>query len=65
MDGMTQFDEEGIQTLSDLFEDNGEMLMNRLRALQDYAGEYTSFTGSNEEYPSTVRFILRTESIGE
>jgi putative membrane protein len=65
MDGMTQFDEEGIQTLSDLFEDDGEMLMNRLRALQDYAGEYTSFTGSNEEYPSTVRFILRTESIGE
>jgi putative membrane protein len=65
MDGMTQFDEEGIQTLSDLFEDDGEMLMNRLRALQDYASEYTSFTGSNEEYPSTVRFILRTESIGE
>jgi putative membrane protein len=65
MDGMTQFDEDGIQTLSDLFEDDGEMLMDRLRALQDYASEYTSFTGSNEDYPSTVRFILRTESIGE
>jgi putative membrane protein len=65
MDGMTEFDEEGIQTLANLFHDDAEPLMDRLRALQDYAGEYTSFSGANDQYPSTVRFILRTDSIGE
>ncbi len=64
MDGMAEFDEEGIQKLADLFEDDGEGLLDRLRALQDYAAEYTTFSGCHEDMPCTVKFVIRTKSIG-
>ena len=65
MDGMAEFDEDGIRELSTLFQDDASDFLDRLRALQDYAGEYTSFSGSNEALPCSVKFIIRTESIGE
>jgi putative membrane protein len=65
MDGMAQFDEEGIQELNSLVEEDAQGLLNRLRAVQALSQEYTSFTGDNSTMPGTVRFILRTDSIGE
>ena len=63
-EGMAQFDAEGIEKLSDLFHDDGQDLIERLRALQDYARSYTTFSGAGSETPCEVRFIIRTESIG-
>ncbi len=66
MDGMTQFDREGIQKLSDLWEGDFDQLLQRLRALQAYGKEYTSFAGQGQsDMPSTVKFICRSQSIGE
>ena len=65
MDGMAEFDEDGIQKLSDLFQDDAQDLLDRLRALQEYSREYTSYSGASDAMPSQVRFIIRTESIGE
>ena len=65
MDGMAEFDEDGIQKLAKLFRNDAQDFLDRLRALQDYAEEYSSFSGSGEEMPSSVRFIIRTDSIGE
>ena len=65
MDGMAEFDEDGIQKLSALFQDDAQDLLDRLRALQEYSREYTSYSGASDAMPSQVRFIIRTESIGE
>lgn len=63
MDGMSEFNEEGIQTLSQLVKDDAQGFFDRLRALQDYAEEYTSFSGCTPGTTSTVRFVIRTDSI--
>jgi putative membrane protein len=65
MDGMAQFDEEGIQELSSIFQDDAQELIDRVRAVQALGREYTSFTGDPDGADSSVRFILRTDSIGE
>lgn len=62
-DGMAQFDNDGIQRLSAVLEDNGQALIDRLRALQTLSGEYTSFAGAGGTLPGSVRFIVRTNSI--
>ena len=62
-EGMGTFNEEGIQTLSRLVEDDAQGFFDRLRTLQDYAGEYTSFSGGVPGTPGTVKFIIRTDSI--
>ena len=64
-DGMAEFDTDGIQKLSSLVQDDGQEFFDRLRALQDYGRSYTTFSGANSELPSEVRFVIRTESIGE
>lgn len=64
-EGMQQFSQEGIAKLSSLMEDDLQSVFDRLRALQEYSREYTSFSGSGYDDPSSVRFIVRTESIGE
>ena len=62
-EGMGTFDEEGIQTLSRLVEDDAQGFFDRLRTLQDYAGEYTAFSGGVPGTPGTVKFIIRTDPI--
>lgn len=44
-DGVVKFDEEGIQKLSELIENDLEGYFDRLKAIQEYADEYTSFGG--------------------
>ena len=61
-DGMSKFDKEGIQVLSKLLEDDAEVLIERLKTVQEMSSEYTSFEG-DADMPSSVRFIIRTESI--
>ena len=62
-DGMVEFDEEGIQALSELVEDDAQGLIDRLKALQELAAEYTSFDGGDASVPGSVQFIIRTEAI--
>lgn len=62
-DGMAQFDSEGIRKLSDVLEDDGQTLIDRLKALQKLSEEYTTFSGSEGMLPGSVRFIVRTDAI--
>jgi putative membrane protein len=64
-DGMKEFDEEGIQKLSDLLNADIGGVVDRFKALRDYANEYTSFSGSAEDTDTGVKFVIRTDSIGE
>ena len=62
-DGMALFDAQGIQKLTNLMEGDAHELIERLRALQELSGEYTSFAGTDADMPGSVQFIIRTESI--
>lgn len=65
MDGMAKFDAEGISKIADLFQGDAETLLDRVRALRDLDGTYTSFSGEAKDMPTTVKFIYRMDSIGE
>lgn len=64
-DGMKEFDEEGIQKLSDLLNADIGGLVDRFKAVCDFADEYTSFSGSADEADTGVKFIIRTDSISK
>ena len=65
MEGMAKFDAEGISKVADLFQGDAETLIDRLRAIRELDGSYTSFSGEAKDMPTTVKFIYRMDSIGE
>ena len=64
-EGVIKFNEEGIKKLADLVNKDLEKYYDRLCAVQDYAREYSSFTGCEEGTECSVKFIYKTDSIGE
>lgn len=62
-DGVIQFNEEGIQQLAEIVNQDLESYYNRFQALQDYADEYTSFAGCQDDVTCSVKFIYKTDSI--
>lgn len=65
MEGMAKFDAEGISKVAELFQGDTETLIDRLRAIRELDGTYTSFSGAAKDMPTTVKFIYRMDSIGE
>lgn len=64
-DGVIKFNNEGIQKLSDVVNNDLEKYYDRLKAVKDYAGEYTSYAGCEEGVECSVKFIYKTDSIGK
>ena len=64
-EGVIKYNEEGIKKLADLVNKDLEKYYDRLCAVQDYAREYSSFTGCEEGTECSVKFIYKTDSIGE
>lgn len=62
-DGMEEFNEEGIQKLEDIFIDDMDKMIERLRLLQDMGNDYKSFTGITDEMNGDVKFIIKTDGI--
>lgn len=62
-DGVKTFDEEGIQSLSDLAGDDLSTVITRLKALKEADGSYNNFAGIKEGQTGSVRFIIETEEI--
>ncbi|MCI8626153.1 MAG: hypothetical protein HFI40_07750 [Lachnospiraceae bacterium] len=63
-EGMVEFDQEGIQALSDVLGDlDLADLKERLEAMLNAAKVYRSFAGNVEEAESHVSFLIRTDSI--
>ncbi len=63
MNGMTKFNKEGIEKLTNMVEDDLVGVVDRIKELQKYANEYTSYSGTADNETSSVRFIMRTEGI--
>lgn len=64
-DGIKEFNEEGIQALVDAFDGDLKELKNRMTAVSDAAKHYKSFKNNAKDKGQSVRFIYKTEKIGE
>ena len=63
MEGMVQFDEEGIQKLADAYHGDIKTLLNRLEAVVNAGKDYQTFTKVADGTSGKVKFILRTEAV--
>ncbi len=62
-DGMIQFDEEGIQKLSDAYHGDVEELLDRVDLVLDAGENYRTFSGLKDDMSGSVKFIIRTDGI--
>ena len=62
-DGMIQFDEEGIQKLSDAYHGDVEELLDRVDLVLDAGENYHTFSGLKDDMSGSVKFVIRTEAI--
>lgn len=62
-DGVKTFDEEGIQSLSDLAGDDLEEVLTRFKALKEADSRYNNFSGIKKGQTGSVKFIVETDEI--
>jgi len=62
-DGMIEFDEDGIQKLTSTVDDDLLSVTDRLKAVDEASQSFKTFSGANDDEPSSVQFIIRTEGI--
>lgn len=62
-DGMIQFDEEGIQKLSDAYHGDVEELLDRVDQVLDAGASYHTFSGLKDDMSGSVKFVIRTDAI--
>lgn len=64
-EGMVQFDEEGIQKLSEAYHGDVEHLLDRVDQVLDAGQNYHTFSGLREDMTGSVKFVIRTEEISK
>ncbi len=64
-EGLEKFNEEGIEALVEAFDGEVKELRNRMKAVADAGKNYKSFKDSAGKQGESVRFIYKTEKIGE
>ena len=64
-DGLKEFNEKGIQKLVEAVDGDLEGLLDRLNAVRDVSRSYRNFSGISDEMDGQVKFIYRTEEIGQ
>ena len=62
-EGLTTFDEEGIQKIIDAYNDNIAGLADRLKATAEAGQAYDTFTGKSDSMKGSVKFIYETDPI--
>ena len=62
-DGTKEFDEEGIQKLSDLVDDDLQDILDRLDAICSEDNTYTSYSGKEDGMDGNVKFVIETAAI--
>jgi putative membrane protein len=62
-DGVSEFDEEGIQSLAELAGPQYLDVIKGIRAARDAEHSYTNFSGICDGQKGSVRFIIETEEI--
>lgn len=64
-DGIGEFDEKGVQKLSQIYHGDVEELMERADAILDAGKGYQTFTRKPQDISGSVKFMIRTEAIKE
>ena len=64
-DGLKEFNEKGIQKLVEAVDGDLAGVVSRLRAAIDVSKDYQTFSGLGDGMDGQVKFIYRTESIGD
>lgn len=62
-DGLEQFNEEAVSKLTAFLDEDLPGLKERLEAVGDVMGSYSSYGGIRDDMTGTTHFILRTEGI--
>lgn len=62
-DGFAEFDEEGIQKLTDLAGEDLHDFMIRMKALKQADEDYDNFSGIRKGQTGSVRFIVETKAV--
>lgn len=63
LDGVTKFDEEGIKKIYEAFDGDLSDFTDRLEAIKEAGSGYKTFGGSADDVDSSVKFIIKTDSI--
>ena len=62
-DGLVTFNEDGIQKLADAYNGDVKDLLNHVEAVMKAADDYSNFAGAADDSTSSVKFIIKTDSI--
>ncbi len=62
-DGLKEFNEQGIQKLTEAVNGDLESLMDRIQAMEEVSEHYKFFAGGAEDMEGQVKFLFRTEEI--
>ena len=63
--GLQTLDQDGLQTLTSMVNDEWKPLFENARALSDDTEAYQSYAGKADDAEGVVRFIWRTDAIGD
>ncbi len=63
LDGVIKLDKEGIKKLYEAFDGDLTEFADRITAIREAGDSYTTFGGSSEDVESSVKFIIKTDSI--
>ena len=64
-EGLQTLDQEGLQTLTSMVNDEWKPLFEKTRALAEDTEAYQSYAGKADDAEGVVRFLWRTDAIGE
>ncbi len=62
-DGMNTFNDDGIEKLSDVYNNDIKSLKDRVTAIKDAGASYQTYTGLGDNKTGSVKFIITTEGI--
>lgn len=63
--GLQTLDQDGLQTLTSMVNDEWKPLLEKARTLADDTEAYQSYAGKADDAEGVVRFLWRTDAIGE
>ena len=64
-DGLKEFDEKGVQKIIDAVDGDLSGILDRVKATIKVSKNYRNFSGISDEMNGQVKFIYRTDGIGE
>lgn len=62
-EGMSEFKEQGMDKLGEVYEDDFQGFLDRLKAIREAGQAYRSFSGIHDSMDGEVKFIIETEAI--